>query len=206
MKCHTNNHCEMLSSGILPKQRNRPQTAQPHCSLHKSPLPVVTGVAVSEAFTMPSSVCSLSLAHFPRFQRSRMLRCRKPRNKEELHDINTPLLVRPGRGKQDGSGTEKQRGKGTEDIEPKKSAFLTGISLGEVQTPPSPRSTLRRVKTLSSMMPIKGLKAESKASQWTCTWSNEIISRSCQTLDYQSGMPLAPSRKRVFLRLSLGPK
>lgn len=157
---------------------------------------------------MPSSVCSLSLAHFPGFQRSRMLRRRRPRNKGESQEIKTPLLIRPSRGKQDGSGTEKQRGKETEDIEPKKSAFLTGISLGEVQTPPSPRSTLRRVKTLSSMIPIKGLKAESskerKASQWTCTWSNEIISRSYQTLE--SGLSLAPSRKRVFLRLSLGPK
>lgn len=153
---------------------------------------------------MPSSVCSLSLAHFPRFQHSRMLRRRRPKSKEELQEVNAPLLVRPVRGKQDGSGTEKRRGKGTEDIEPKKSAFLTGISLGEVLTPPSPRFSLRRVKTLSSM--IKGLKAESKANQWTCTWSNEIISRSCQTLDYQSGLPLAPSRKRVFLRLSLGPK
>jgi hypothetical protein len=200
----------MLSSSILPKQRNRPQTAQPRYSLHKSPLPVVTGVAVSEAFTLPSSVCSLSLAHFPRFQHSRMLRRRRPKSKGELQEVNAPLLVRPARGKLDGSGTEKRRGKGTEDIEPKKSAFLTGISLGEVQTPPSPRFSLRRVKTLSSMIPIKGLKAESskesKANQWTCTWSNEIISRSCQTLDYQSGLPLAPSRKRVFLRLSLGPK
>lgn len=186
----------MLSNSALPNQRlsKRPQSAQPH----KSPLPVVTGISVSEAFAAPTAICPMSLAHFPRFQHSRTLRRRRLRSRGESQEMS--LIIKQGRGKLEEAGSEKPRAKGTEDLEAKKSAFLTGISLGDTHSPPSPRFSLRRVKTLASMLPLKGKIA--KGAEWTCTWSNEVI-RSYQTLDSRS---VAPCSKRVFLRLSLGPK
>lgn len=187
----------MLANSAPPNPRlcRRPQTAQPH----KSPLPVVTGISVSEAFAAPPTTCSLSLAHLPRFQHSRTLRRMRLRSRGEAQE--TSLIVRPGRGKQDEAGSEKQRSKGTEDVEAKKSAFLTGISLGDTHSPPSPHFSLRRVKTLASMLPLKGRTGKDR-DQWTCTWSNEVI-RSCQTLDFRG---VVPCSKRAFLRLGLGPK
>lgn len=174
----------------------RPQSAQP-----RSNLPIVTGTSLTKQLNRQDTLSGLNLAHFPRFYYARRLKMRRNIGKKYALE-----------GKKEGNlivrGLKREENKYETGG---KVAFLTGISLNEAPNLSTASLSLHRTTSLASMLSTKGSRPASSSqkgtrldqSLWNCTWSNEVISRSCQVFDSQSG---TSNTKRAFLRLNLGAK